>query len=104
MEVRWLRSAVADLEAIQDYLLERNPAAAAHMVSVLREAAHSLDTLPHRGRPGRWPGTRELVLPRLGYLIPYRVRDDVVEILRVFHERQQRPSGKAEATDPSNPE
>lgn len=34
-------------------------------------------------RPGRVPGTRELVVPKTGYLAPYRVRRDTVEILFV---------------------
>jgi toxin ParE1/3/4 len=91
VEIRWLDSAVADLEAIQDYLLERNPAAAQRLVAVLREATSGLAAMPHRGRPGRWPGTRELVIPGTPYLIPYRVRGEVIEILRVFHGARRWP-------------
>ena len=85
MDIRWSAAALADLEGIQDYLLAENPAAAARMVEVLRAAAASLRTMPHRGRPGRWPGTRELVLTDERYLIPYRVEGQAVQILRVFH-------------------
>lgn len=85
MEVRWSARALADLEAIQDYLLDRSPSAALHMVTVLRREAGSLSTMAQRGRPGRWPGTRELIVPDTPYLIPYRVRGEVVEILCIFH-------------------
>ena len=61
MEIRWQRTALADLEAIQDYLLERNPPAALRLVAELREAATRLVEHPNRSRPGRVPGTRELV-------------------------------------------
>jgi toxin ParE1/3/4 len=91
MEVRWSARALADLEAIQDYLLERSPAAALRMVTVLRAAGEKLSTMAQRGRPGRWPGTRELIVPNTPYLIPYRVRGEVVEILRVFHSARQWP-------------
>ncbi len=37
------------------------------------------------GRPGRVLGTRELVIRNLPYIIPYRVRDNHIEILRVLH-------------------
>ena len=37
------------------------------------------------GRPGRVLGTRELVIGGLPYIIPYRVRDNYVDILRVLH-------------------
>jgi len=45
------------------------------------------------GRPGRVPGTRELVLPNFPYIIPYRVREQRVEILRVFHTARKWPQG-----------
>lgn len=37
------------------------------------------------GRPGRVAATREGVLPNFPYIIPYRVKDQWIEILRVFH-------------------
>ena len=36
-------------------------------------------------------GTRELVVPGTSYHIPYRVRNDVVEVLRVFHAARRWP-------------
>lgn len=36
-------------------------------------------------------GTRELVVRELPYVIPYRVRDNHIEILRVLHTSQSRP-------------
>ena len=43
------------------------------------------------GRPGRVLGTRELVIQGLPYIIPYRVRDNHVEILRVLHTARRWP-------------
>jgi len=37
-------------------------------------------------------GTRELVIERSPYLIPYRVRGDDVEILRVIHTSRRHTS------------
>jgi addiction module RelE/StbE family toxin len=91
VEVRWSGEALADLEGIQDYLIKRNPAAALRMVKVLRQAAARLSQFPERGRPGRWPGTRELVVSRTPYILPYRVKSDAVEVLRVFHNAQRWP-------------
>jgi toxin ParE1/3/4 len=34
----------------------------------------------------------ELQVARLPYFLPYRVVDDRIEILRIFHESQERPS------------
>jgi toxin ParE1/3/4 len=43
------------------------------------------------GRPGRVPGTRELVVSDTPFILPYRVRDSAVEILAVFHGARQWP-------------
>ena len=43
------------------------------------------------GRPGRVPGTRELVIGGLPYVIPYRMRDGAIEILRVLHTSRRWP-------------
>ena len=46
---------------------------------------------PGLGRPGRVPGTRELLVPKTRYIAPYRVRGDTAKILRVFHTSRQPP-------------
>jgi len=48
----------------------------------------SLEALPNRGRLGRIAGTRELQAP---YIIIYRVIEEAVEILRVYHAAQDWP-------------
>jgi plasmid stabilization system protein ParE len=37
------------------------------------------------------PNTRELVVLKTRYVVPYRVRGDTVEILRVFHTSRRLP-------------
>ncbi|OLP07297.1 plasmid stabilization system protein, RelE/ParE family [Rhodoferax antarcticus ANT.BR] len=37
------------------------------------------------------PNTRELVVLKTRYLVPYRVRGDTVTILRVFHTSRRLP-------------
>jgi toxin ParE1/3/4 len=36
-------------------------------------------------------GTRELIVPDTPYVIPYRVRGGSLEVIAVFHGRQQWP-------------
>lgn len=43
------------------------------------------------GRPGRVPGTRELVIANTPFLVPYRVKGDTVIVLRVFHGARRWP-------------
>ena len=85
MRVRWLRVALANLEAEADYIAEDNPAADGRLVQRIFRAVDLLAKNPSMGRPGRVSGTRELVVADTPYIVPYRVRANAVEILRVFH-------------------
>ena len=91
MEVRWLDDALADVTEIYHYVAADNPRAAARLAQRIQAAVRVLAGMPHRGRPGRWPGTRELVIPRTPYIVPYRVQGDLIEILRVFHGARRWP-------------
>ncbi len=91
MQVKWLRKALNNLDEIAEFIAQENPAAARQVVARLDAAAKSLCHHPQMGRPGRVAGTRELALPDLPFIIPYRVRQSTVEILRVFHTRRRRP-------------
>jgi toxin ParE1/3/4 len=91
MRVKWLRKAVLNLDQEASYIAQDNPKAAAEFVLHLRDSALMLGEQPNLGRPGRIPGTRELVVSNLPYILPYRVRNDAVEILRVFHTARKWP-------------
>ena len=92
MRVRWLRKALLNLDQEASYIAQDNPKAAAGFVLHLRDSALLLGEQPNLGRPGRIPGTRELVVANLPYILPYRVRNDTVEILRVFHTVREWPA------------
>ena len=91
MDVRWLDDALEDVTEIHRYIAADDPRAAARAVERIQGAVRSLAAVPHRGRPGRWPGTRELVVPRSPYVVPYRVAGEFIEILRVFHGARRWP-------------
>jgi toxin ParE1/3/4 len=93
MRVKWLRQALGNLDAEAAYIARDSPASAAAFVKHLTESAAMLAAHPHMGRPGRVPGTRELVVTRFPYILPYRVREQTVEILRVFHTSRKWPQG-----------
>ncbi|MBP8310201.1 MAG: type II toxin-antitoxin system RelE/ParE family toxin, partial [Burkholderiaceae bacterium] len=69
-----------------------DPVSARLVVQRILEAVATLADQPALGRPGRVPGTRELVVPKTRYLVPYRVRGDAIEILRVFHTSRRLPN------------
>ena len=92
MRLRWTRRAERDLDEIASYIGQDSPAAAARVV--LKLIDHVEASLPKRtaiGRAGRVLGTRELVIGGLPYIVPYRVREEDIEILRVLHTSRRWP-------------
>jgi toxin ParE1/3/4 len=90
MRIRWTPAAADDLQQIHDYLREHEPHLARSTVIALRDAIYSLRKFPHRAKPGAIAGTRELVHERLPYIVVYRVREDAVEVLHIWHAAQDR--------------
>ena len=91
MRVRWLRRPLRNLDEEAAFIAQDSPKSAAAFVEHLLDSAELLATQPQMGRPGRVPGTRELVVTRFPYILPYRVREQNVEILRVFHTARRWP-------------
>jgi toxin ParE1/3/4 len=91
MRIRWTPAAAEDLEHIKNYLSEHLPQFAQSTVLELYEAVRSLKATPRRGRPGREEGTRELLLPRLPYIVVYRTKEQAIEVLHIYHGAQNRP-------------
>jgi toxin ParE1/3/4 len=91
VRVRWLRRALTNLDQEAGYIARDNPEAAARVVMRIATSVEQLATHPASGRIGRVPGTRELVITGTPYIVPYRVREDTVEVLRVFHGARKRP-------------
>ena len=92
MSLRWTEPAAHDLTRICDYLeTKAGPAIARRVALDIYQAIGSLAEFPHRGRPGRKTGTRQLVLDRLPYVVVYRIRDEATEILRILHGAQRWP-------------
>lgn len=91
MRIRWLRKALRNLDEEATYIAADGVVAARRVVSRIFEAVAQLDGHPAAGRPGRVAGTRELVVRNTRYIVPYRVRGETIEILRVFHTSRRLP-------------
>ena len=85
MRVRWLRKALRNLGDEAAYIAADDAAAARLAVKRVLDAVSILAQQPGLGRPGRVPGTRELIVAKTRYIVPYRVRGETIEMLRVFH-------------------
>jgi len=91
VKVVWSPRAIEHLTAARDHIATDNPKAAAKVAARILESVDLLATQPHSGRPGRIPGTRELVVSGTPYVIPYRVRGERLELIAVFHGKQKWP-------------
>jgi toxin ParE1/3/4 len=80
-----------DLDKAEAYIAQDNPSAAAGVVARIVGAVTLLKEQPGIGRAGRVPGTKELIVPDTPYIVPYRVKDDTVQILRVYHSSRKWP-------------
>lgn len=91
MQVIWLRIALSNLDDVAAYIAEDNPLAASQVVQTIITQINQLSLQPAMGRPGRVLGTRELVIINTHYLVPYRIKNNRVEILRMFHTSRRLP-------------
>jgi addiction module RelE/StbE family toxin len=91
VRVRWLKKARKNLDTAMDYIAQDDPEAAEAIYKHIRSRVDDLAEQPGQGRPGRVYGTRELVIKKYPYLVPYRVKGEEVVILRVFHTSRKPP-------------
>jgi addiction module toxin, RelE/StbE family len=91
MKIAWTKRAIADLNAAYDYVAEAAPDAAEVIIERIEKSLESLRQFPEMGRPGRVKDTREVVVPRTPFILPYRVRKNRIEILAVLHSARRWP-------------
>lgn len=91
MQIVWLKTALRNLEDIAHFIAQENPQAASQVLEMIEAQVNLLSQQPALGRIGRVLGTRELVISHTHYLVPYRIKHNRVEILRVFHTSRKPP-------------
>jgi toxin ParE1/3/4 len=92
VRIKWTLAAEKDLDSIHDYIFKENPRTAVDVVLYIMQSVE--DILPHNtgiGRAGRVFGTREYIITKYPYVVPYRIIDNEIEIVRVIHTSMQWP-------------
>jgi addiction module RelE/StbE family toxin len=92
MQSSWTTRATKNLDDIEHYIAHDDPRAAYEVTSKILTTIRHLATHPHLGRAGRIYGTRELIIPELAYIVPYRVKNNQIQILRILHTSMRWPN------------
>lgn len=90
MKLAWTTHATRRRREIFLYIAEDNPEAAGALDRAFEASASHILLFPNSGRKGRVAGTRELVI-RTRYILVYRIVEDTVQILTIYHAAQQYP-------------
>jgi addiction module RelE/StbE family toxin len=90
MRIVWTPEAQQDRSDVWDYITAASPSAAARMDELFSDAAVRLAQHPMLGRPGKIPGTRELI-PHESYRLVYEIEGETLWILTLLHTARQWP-------------
>jgi toxin ParE1/3/4 len=92
MKLKWTEQAISDLEDISEFIKsESSISASKRVIKTISTSVKTLKDFPHLGRAGRSPNTREHIIPNTSYIAPYRVRDEELQILSIFHASRRWP-------------
>ncbi len=91
MRIVLLAQALRDITQIHQYIAQDNESAANAVVERISKSLRFIESNPHLGRQTPGQTTREWSVPGLPYVIPYRIRSNRIEVIRVYHTRRQRP-------------
>jgi plasmid stabilization system protein ParE len=91
MKTILLAQARMDIRQTVNYLRKENPAVADNLILAIQKSLRLIERNPTIGRPDPEDGTREWSIPNWPYIIPYRIKSETIEILRVWHTRRDRP-------------
>ncbi|QCB41694.1 type II toxin-antitoxin system RelE/ParE family toxin [Sphingomonas sp. PAMC26645] len=88
MQIDWTTPALDDLRGVDDWLTaEADPEWALRILVAIRFRSRFLKNFPRGGRPHR-DGYRILRVFNTPYLIRYRLVGNAVQVVRVYHERE----------------
>lgn len=90
LPIAWSAAALDDLDNITDYIADHDGQAAIAMHKLIESSVLPASDYPYLYKPGRVPGTREIVA-HPNYIIVYEVRADHIEVMAVLHARQEYP-------------
>jgi toxin ParE1/3/4 len=89
MQIVWLPKALENLKDIKAFIDKESPKSAKMVATKIKNTVSFLQDNPHMGKLSLVDGFREIPVPNLPFIIPYKVVDDKIVIVRVFHTKQK---------------
>jgi len=90
--IEWTEQAIRHLDQAHDYItLSNSEEVAARVTMHIATSVQQLATFPMSGRPGRVPGTRELVISNFPFVVAYSIEKERIVILATYHGAHQWP-------------
>lgn len=84
-EIKFTELARNDLQSIKKFICDDNFDSAQKVVQHIIRSIEQLKITPAMGRAGRVLRTRELIITKYPYIVPYQVRNNVIYVLRILH-------------------
>lgn len=92
LKLRWSAAARVDMVRLREFIEPHNPDAARRAAKALKKATNLLLEYPAIGTRIEDRQDRELFIPfgQRGYIMRYRLHEETIVILRVWHGREGR--------------
>lgn len=87
----WEKSSLDDREVIFEFLYEFNPLAAEKTDTIIEAKVENLIHQPLMGVEREGIPGRLLIIPEISMIVSYFIKEEVIHILRVLHQKQQFP-------------
>lgn len=89
----WEKDSLDDREVIFEFLYEFNPLVAEKTDTIIEAKVENLIQQPLMGVEREGIPGRLLIIPEVSMIVSYFVREDVIHVLRVLHQKQKFPVG-----------
>ena len=91
MRLHVFARAKRDMEEAFAFIELDDPASAKKVAQLLVKSIRLIAENPQIGRPSSFKRLREGSVPGLPFVIPYRVKRQTVQIIRIWHTSRERP-------------
>lgn len=99
LRIYYTDEARSDISNIGAFIAQDNPIAAAKVLVAVEEAVELLSQFPSKSRKARQRALHALPLSRYPYIIFFKIRPGVLEVLHVFHGARRHPGFQEAAVE-----